>query len=55
MVVDTLFSEPLLEEPETGFLDDIEPTLLASLPFNTVLCQISREIRRMKIIILLLR
>lgn len=39
MVVDALFSEPLFEEPETRFLDDIPPTLLAGFPFNTVLYQ----------------
>lgn len=39
MVVDALFSEPLFEEPETRFLDDIPLTLLAGFPFNTVLYQ----------------
>lgn len=37
MVVVVLLSEPLFEEPDTEFLDDIPPTLLAGFPFKTAL------------------
>lgn len=35
MLVEVLFSDPLLEEPELGVLDDGPLLLLGGFPFNT--------------------